>query len=133
MQFAMGGGGSGGSCAGGSEASMDQFITSAPLIMAFLPSGHQSILNCNRGGVFEAKIPGLFGNLFEAHGNKGIIGDLIRRLNSGEKPSPPEIGPFSYGENAFPIQGVDVGPAGAVQLSAGFTPGSGGAGASIDI
>jgi hypothetical protein len=98
MQFAMGGGGGGGSIAGGSEGGFSQHIETAPLLAFILPHGHQSILTAQRGGLFDAQMPGLFGgNLFEPRA-KGLFADLKQRLSGPMTNGAPEIGPMSYGE-----------------------------------
>ena len=130
MQFAMGGGG-GSPAMGGGEGGFAQHVESAPLLAFLLPHGHQSILSASREGLFGAKLSP-FGNLFEAHGNKGLFGDLMRRLSSAPMTNGAlEIGPMSYGEGA-PIEGPPISGV-PIEALGSFSPGGPRGGGSLEL
>lgn len=128
MQFAMGGGGAGGSAAGGSEGAFIDACSGNEGILAFiLPRGHQSILDCQRGGLMAAKMPGLFGgDIFEPRASaKGIFADLKRRLSGPMTNGAPPI-------DGFPIEGVAIAAMDSSSLMSLSAPTFAGAGPYVD-
>jgi hypothetical protein len=127
-------GGGGGSIAGGSEIGINSAIDTAPILAILLPHGlpPQGIFT-PRQSWMDAKISpfGLDPNKpLNRHGlGISIFDDVARILKTSPGPSGGDI----YGQSAFPIQGMDVGPAGAVSVSAGYTPGMGGSAATMEI
>ena len=126
--YAMGGGGGGSVMASGSEQGFSGLVDQSNLLAFCLPHGAQSIMECRRGGAFDAKLPGLLNFDAPLCPNNLNLGGIFDQVAQILKSSPITTGAMNYGESATGIEPMYHYGQVNISPSAGFDHGLGGFG-----